>query len=375
MKPKKIAFVYDRINKFGGAERVLLAMHAIWPDAPLYTAVYDKSNARWASGFRINHTFLQHSPFAKRHHELYAWLTPMAFESFSFDDYDVVISVTSAEAKNIITKPRTLHICYCLTPTRYLWSGNQEYEKNPSIGLPKAITGNTFRALRPLLRKWDIIGSCRPDNYIAISNAVKNRIQTYYHRPVDRIIYPPVDLAMFGGRKKAVSAASRDFFLLVSRLVPYKRIDIVVKACNVLRLPLVIVGEGAEKANLRRLAGPTVQFVGAVTDRELVDYYRGCRAFVFAGSEDFGIAAVEAQASGKPVIAYRESGIAEIVRDGKTGSLFDTQSVGSLVRALKQFDQQWYDDTLCRENAKRFSQERFNLEMKQTVEELYNRYI
>jgi len=168
----KVALVYDRVNKWGGAERVLLALHEIWPDAPLYTAVYDPKRAPWAKVFDVRPSFLQHFPFAKSHHELYPWLTQMAFESFSFDEYDVVISVTSAEAKAIITKPRTLHVCYCLTPTRYLWSGYETYQET-TRGLVKQL----HRWMVPHLRKWDMVASSRPDYYIAISKRVKERIE------------------------------------------------------------------------------------------------------------------------------------------------------------------------------------------------------
>lgn len=376
MKRLKIAIVYDRINKFDGAERVLLALHSIWPDAPLFSAVYDKPHASWASIFQIHPSFLQHVPFAKYRHELFAWLTPMAFESFSFDQFDVVLSVTSAEAKCIITKPKTMHICYCLTPTRYLWSGFDEYRKNPNIGLPRFIAKSGFDRLSGTLRTWDLIASNRPDAYIAISETVADRIDTFYHKPVVGIIYPPVDVEKFSRRKVTVTKQHNNrYFLCVSRLVPYKRVDIVIDAFNKLKMPLVIIGDGVERSGLMKRSKTNITFIRRVTDRELIQYYAGARAFVFAGSEDFGIAAVEAQAAGKPVIAYKYGGVAEIVVNGKTGLLFDKQSVDSLCDALERFTPEWYDDSLCRLNAERFSVSRFSQEMKETVEQLYNTYI
>jgi len=374
MKHLKVAFVYDRVNKVGGAERVLLALHEIWPDAPLYTAVYDKKGARWASVFKVHSSFLQWFPWAKTHHELYPWATPMAFESFSFDAFDVVISVTSAEAKDIITKPPTLHVCYCLTPTRYLWSGYTQYQDTPGIGVPNAFSRTVFKKLAPVLRRWDLLASHRPDAYIAISNIVAKRISLYYKQEPSRVIYPPVDTALFTRNTDRVKRKHADYFLVVARLVGYKRVDLIVDAFTSLGWPLVVIGTGWEKDALVARAGPTIRFVEYLTDKELILYYQNCRAFVFAGAEDFGIVAAEAQACGKPVIAYKNSGIAEIVTPG-TGILFDKQSVSSLIEALKEFATSWYDGRLCRKNAERFSKERFKSEMQSTIKMLYNKHI
>lgn len=356
----KIAFVYDRVNKWGGAERVLLALHELWPEAPLYTAVYDPARAKWADVFTVMPSFMQYIPFAKNHHEWFPWLTPMAFESFTFDEYDVVISVSSAEAKYVITKPHTLHICYCLTPTRYLWSGHDVYAKSSRI----------LKKLTPVLRRWDIVGSSRPDYYIAISERVKARIEQYYRRPVEAVIYPPVDTDKF-----KVKEMPKGYFLVVSRLVSYKRIDLIVDAYNELQLPLVIVGTGYEEKLLRNLASDTIHFVSShLTDEQLAAYYGSCRAVVTAADEDFGIAAVEAQAAGIPVIAFAGSGTAEIVQDGKTGILFPEQSKQSIVAAVRKLQKTRIRVDDCRENSRRFAKERFAKEMKETVDILYNAY-
>lgn len=361
----KIALVYDRVNKWGGAERVLLALHAIWPDAPLFTAVYDSAASGWARVFDVRPSFLQRIPFAKTHHEWFAWATPLAFESFSFDEFDVVISVTSAEAKNIITKPKTLHISYCLTPTRYLWSGYETY----------AGVSHMLRLAAPTLRRWDRIASQRPDYYLAISKRVKERIETYYGREVEAVIYPPVHI-----QNQALVAHQgpilKNYFLVVSRLVPYKRIDIIIEAFNQLGWPLVVIGDGTERHKLHAIARANIRFIHAhLTDEELVGYYQRCRAFVFAGDEDFGIAAVEAQACGKPVIAYRESGIAETVVDGKTGVFFDEQTSPALIRALNQFTSWSYDSRDIRDHALSFDTELFDKTMKETVQSLYEEYL
>ncbi len=384
----KIALVYDRVNKWGGAERVLLALHEIWPEAPLYTAVYDAKRASWAKVFKIKTSFLQHIPLAKSYHELYPWLTPLAFETFTFDEFDVVISVTSAEAKGIITKPKTLHICYCLTPTRYLWSGYEQYQTNPGMGALSGLARVSHAALAPTLRRWDLVAASRPDYYLAISQRVAARIKKYYKREVESIIYPPVSLRHAGldpasqrdsgspyqstGQAPVGMTVKKGFFLTVSRLVGYKRVDIVIEAFNKLGWPLVIIGDGLQKNELKAKAGSNVTFIDHhLTESELVDYYRNCRAFVYAGDEDFGIVAVEAAACGKPVIAYRESGIAEFVKDGVTGILFSEQTASSLEAAVKKLTHSSFDPDVCRSQAERFSKKRFMKEMKETVGRLY----
>lgn len=359
-----VALVYDRVNKMGGAERVLLALHELFPDAPLYTAVYDSDSAPWAKSMDVRPTWLNSVPFARKHHEFFPWLTPFAFESINFDEtYDMVISITSAEAKAILTKPKTIHICYCLTPTRYLWSGFNMYMAKNSV------SSFFLKFLVPTLRRWDLVASSRPDCLIAISQHVAKRIKRYYKRSVDEVIYPPVDTDLF----VPGNIPSEDYYLLVSRLVPYKRIDIVIKAFNELGLPLVVIGEGSEKRTLMELANGNITFTGgSVTDKELLPYYQHCRAFVFAGDEDFGIAAAEAQSCGKPVIAYKQSGITEIVIDGKTGILFDKQSSSSLLRAIEQERSTSFDSKLCRDNALRFDTARFKNEFLSYIKTVYN---
>lgn len=359
----KVAFVYDRVNKYGGAERVLEALHGIWPDAPLYTAVYDSKGAPWAKDFDVRPSFLQKIPFAASNHEFLPWLTPLAFEQFSFDEYDVVISVTSAEAKNIITKPHTLHICYCLTPTRYLWNAKEFHEET------QGIAGMGLQLWAPVLRRWDKIAAARPDRYIAISNHVAKRVKKYYGQRSE-VIYPPVDTKRFTANDKRSTIDG--YYLAVSRLVGYKRLDIVVDAFTKLDLPLVIVGTGRGERKLMGKAGRTIRFVGGhLTDAQLLHYYQNCRAFVHAADEDFGIAMVEAQAAGKPVIAYAKSAAAEIVLPGKTGILFSAQSVKSLIAAVEASRKKRFDPKLCRANARRFAKAEFQKRMKETVERMY----
>ncbi len=367
-----VALVYDRVNKWGGAERVLLALHRIWPDAPLFTAVYDQKHAAWADVFTVRPSVLQRIPFARYVHESLALVTPIAFESFSFDGYDVVISVTSAEAKNIITKPGTVHICYCLTPTRYLWSGYEHYKSQPGLGYASHAASLGLRLFGATLRRWDEIAAQRPDYYIAISEHVKARIHTYYHRGVSEVIYPPVDTTKFVSHNlSSVQKKKQNYFLTVSRLVSYKRVDLLIQAFNELQLPLVIIGDGHQKKELQQLGGTTITFVDRhLTDSELVGYYEGCRAFVYAADEDFGLAAVEAQACGTPVIAYKESGIAEVVRDSVTGILFGSQTADAIIRAVRLFEKKTFSSAECRKQAIQMSEPRFMKEMESVVSRL-----
>jgi len=354
----RVALVYDRINKWGGAERVLLAFHKVFPEADLFTSVYNKEKASWAKVFNIKTSFLQNFPLAKSSHQLYATLMPVAFESLNFDGYDLVITVTSESAKGIITKPGTLHICYCLTPNRYLWSSYDDYFKNPLLRL-------ISKPAVSYLRTWDKVAAQRPDEFIAISTAVKNRIKKYYGRD-SVVIYPPSEMAN-GKLQMANDKKTGDYFLVVSRLeaISYKKINIAIKACNELKLSLKIVGIGKGERKLKQLAGPTVEFLGQLTDEELSYYYKNCRALLFPGIEDFGLVMAEAQAFGKPVIAFRGGGAIDIIKEGITGEFFDKQTSNSLRETLAKFKDSSYNSKLCRENAQRFSYQVFEKEFRE----------
>lgn len=363
----KVALVYDRVNKWGGAERVLLALHKIFPKAPLYTSVYDKEKASWAKVFTVYTTFLQKIPFAKSHHDMLASFMPIAFETFNFDEYDLVISVTSEAAKGIVTKPGTLHICLCLTPTRYLWSGYKEYFKNPLLAW-------VSKPIVYLLRKWDFAAAQRPDAYIAISKEVARRLKKYYKKNAP-VIYPPIELPQVRSSKKEQNA----YFLIVSRLVPYKRIDIAIEACNELQLPLKIVGVGSEIDKLKSIAGPTIEFVGSLTDKQLIEYYKNSVALLFPGLEDLGLTVIEAQAYGKPVIAYKAGGALETIQEGKTGEFFYPQTASALRKKLqlllKKRKIKLESATRSRYHAqakqyvKRFNQRRFKKELVAFIKE------
>lgn len=360
----KIALVYDWIYTFGGAERILLALHELFPEAPLYTAVYDQQETDWADSIKIKPSFLQYFPFAKKHHELFPFLTPIAFESFDFSNFNVVISITSCDAKGIITKPQTLHICYMLTPTRYLWSHYNFYFSN------KLLRFFTKPGIN-YLKTWDKITKSRPDYLFAISKTVQARIKKYYQRECE-IIYPPIQIDSF--TQSHQQANKGNYYLVVSRLVSYKRIDIAVEAFNQLGLPLVIIGEGRFKNRLRNKAQSNIKFISNLTDEELISYYHNCRAVIITAEEDFGIVSVEAQAAGKPVIAYRLGGSSETVKDGITGILFDKQNVKYLIDAIKRFEQLKILPEACYKNSLLFSKEKFKKVFSKKMHQLQYQY-
>lgn len=349
----RVALVYDRINKWGGAERLILALKKIYPNADLFTSVYNKDTATWARTFKnIKTSFLQDFPLASSSHETYAALMPIAFENFSFDNYDLVVSITSESAKGIITRPGTRHVCFCLTPTRYLWSGYEIYFRNTLLRF-------FSKPIISYLRYWDKIASQRPDSYLAVSQEVKERIRKYYGRE-SKVLYPP--LSFVQEKLKIQNIKNGKYFLVVSRLVPYKRIDLAIKACNKLNLPLKIVGIGSQKRYLKLISKKNVEFLGFVSDNELSNLYKNCRALIFPGIEDFGTVMVEAQSFGKSVIAYRAGGALEIVREGKTGEFFNSQTADSLANILEKWDDKRYNSESCIRNSERFSFKNFKKE-------------
>ncbi|MBI2617070.1 glycosyltransferase [Candidatus Gottesmanbacteria bacterium] len=364
----KIAFVYDRVNKFGGAERVLLALHEIWPEAPLFTPVYNPKTAPYADVFHVKTSVLSRWPLNVVPHEILPPLLPFFYESMTFDDFDLVLTITSAEAKGILTKPGTLHVCYCLTPTRYLWSGYDEYIREPGLGWANGLARFLIRSAAPLLRNWDYISSKRPDKYIAISKAVAERIDVYYQQHAE-VIYPPVDTKTFTPDH---TLSSGRYFLIVSRLVPYKRIDYAIEVFNNLGFPLKIIGTGIDSKRLRKLAGPTIEFIGSdLTDAKLCWYYQNCQALIYPGEEDFGITAVEAQACGRPVIAYKKGGVAETIQVGKTGELYEEESMECLSEKVLRFNSKEYLSEDCYTHASRFSKRHFQKNIRELIGKYY----
>jgi len=338
---------------------VLLALHEIWPEAPLYTAVYNHSKADWAKVFKIIPSYLQYIPLAKNHHQLLSLLTPAAFSRFDFSQYDIVISITSAEAKYIKVPNSVKHVCYCLTPTRYLWSQKYIYEK---MGLK----GKILKLSAPLSRMQDFEKVVKIDNIVSISTYVKKQIAKYYRRESEPI-FPPVD---FITQNKIIEPLIKDYYLVVSRLVSYKRIDLAIRACQELKRKLVIVGEGENKEELKRIAGDQIKFVGHLTDGELAGYYMHCKALLFPGIEDFGIVPLEAQFFGKAVIAYGKGGVLDTIINEKTGLFFYEQNSESLIQAILKFEQKHFDNQECKKNADKFNKTNFKQRIKKYIENI-----
>lgn len=344
-----IALIHDWLNQLGGAEDVLEALVGLYSDAPLYTALYDRERmpAHWRD-WDIRPGFIDRLPFARRKQQLYFPLYPYAFEQFDLRGYDVVLSNKSGFCHGVITGPETLHVCYCLTPTRYVWRYHQ-YAERENLGRA------TRLALAPFLtnlRLWDRLAADRVDHFIAISDEVRRRIAKVYRREAT-IIYPPVDVGRFEPSNRV-----DDYYLFVGRLVPYRRLDVLIEAFNKMGRPLLIAGSGRDRERLEALAGPTVRFLGYVPDDELPDLLARCRAFVWPGEEDFGISPLQANAAGRPVIAYAAGGALETVITGPaelaTGALFAEQSVAAIIETVESFDPLSVSPAVARRHAEQF---------------------
>ncbi len=356
----KTALVHDWLNQIGGAEDVLETLTNLYPQAPLYTSLYwrEKMPPHWRE-WDIRTSFIDRLPWARKKQQLYFPLYPYAFEQFDFREYDLVISNKSGFCHGIITGSETLHICYCLTPTRYVWRYHQ-YAEQEDLGwfvrklLPPFLT---------FLRQWDRLAADRVDHFIAISDEVRRRIAKVYQRD-STIIYPPVDTGRF-----QPSSRIDDYYLIVGRLVPYRRIDLLIEAFNKMDRPLLIAGSGRDRERLEAMAGPNIDFLGYVPDEALPDLMARCRAFVFPGEEDFGIAPIQAMAAGRPVIAYASGGVLDTVIPGETGYLFAEQTVADIIQAVEAFDPDSVDPARLRAQAEKFDTELFKRQMTAFVEQ------
>ena len=342
----RIAFVHEYLNQFGGAERMLSELVALYPDAPIFTLIYDEAATRGLfRGRTVNVSFLQNLPLSKIRHHFYPALMPLAVEQFDFRGYDVVVSISASFAKGVITGPDTRHVSYCLTPPRFLWDGSQRFARDFGFSMPVRAAMAPFISY---LRVWDQHAAARVDEFWTISDFVAERIKKYYAQP-SRRIYPPVDTAKFH-----LMAAPEDYHLAVGRLVSYKKFDLVIDAFNRLGKPLKIVGIGPELKRLKAKAKSNIEFLGAVDDAKLAGLYARSQALVFPQEEDFGLVPLESMASGRPVIAYRAGGAIETVtRD--TGAFFDSQTSEALAAAVADFNPSEIDPAACRARAERFS--------------------
>ena len=381
----KVALIHDHLAQDGGAEKVLKALADIFPEAPIYTLLYEKKNiVKYFAGRKIETSIIQKLPGGIKHYQWYMPFMPMAVEFFDLSQYDLVISDASAFAKGIITSPDTLHICYCHTPTRYLWDYTHQY-------INELKYNKYFKKIISLvlnyIRLWDRQAADRVDKFIANSHTVQKRIKKYYRRG-SIVIYPPVELnkfyisddladSSFAPPTDVGKAAKDKYFLIGGRLAPYKRVDLAIKACSQLGKKLKIFGDGVDLARLKKIAGDSnnIEFLGRVNNKIKAELYSKCQAFLNPQEEDFGITMIEAMASGRPVIAYRRGGAKETVIEGKTGLFFNKQNSEDLIKALNNFNSNNFNPKEIREHVMQFSEERFKNKIKNFIKEEYNKHI
>jgi glycosyltransferase involved in cell wall biosynthesis len=358
LKPLKVALVHDDLVQWGGAERVLVYLSELFPDAPIYTSVFDYENNNLDKAFegkKVITSFMQKIPGWRRLYKALLPLYPFAFEQFSFDGYDLVISQTTRFAKAIITKPETIHLCYCHTPPRFLWKYSGE--KAPRIITPYL----TYLRLLDKTIAW------RPDYFIAGSKNAQKRIKKVYQRD-SFVLQPFVDLDEF----KNIKTSQGDYYLIMARLTPYKRVDLAVEAFNLLGLPLKVVGRGPEFEVLKQKAKNNIEFLSFVSDEKRRELLAGCKALIVTAEEDFGLTPLEAQACGKPVIAYGMGGALETVVKDQTGIFFSDQTVQSLIEAVKRFEKMKFSEKECQNNAEKFSKSQFKNRLEEILAKISN---
>jgi glycosyltransferase involved in cell wall biosynthesis len=355
----RIAIVHDYLNQMGGAERVVESFHRLWPEAPIFTTIADReampASLRDAD---IRASWMQRLPAWRRHFRAYLPLYPLAIETMNLRGFDVVVSSSSAWAKGARTPPGAVHVCYCHTPMRWVWD-YERYVAREGFG---TLTRLALPPVIAALRRWDVRTAVRPTHLVVNSRVVQDRVKRCWGRDSD-VLPPPVDIGRF-----AVGAGRGGAHLVVSRLAHYKRLDLAVAAFTQLGLPLEIIGDGPARRSLEAIAGPTITFRGRVDDAGVARAMRDCRALVFPGEEDFGITPLEANASGRPVIAYRAGGATETVIDGVTGVLFAEQSAASLAEAVRRAELLEWNAASIRRHAERFTTERFEARFRDIVE-------
>ncbi len=356
----KVALAHEYFAAWGGAEQVTRVLHDEWPDAPVYTLFAGRRQRAALDGWDLRASWLQRLPLGDGRHRLLLPLLPRAVESIRVEPVDVLVSSSSAFIKGLDVPDATRHVCYCHSPTRYLWDSSERYVRE-EVPPP----------LRPLLaplldnlRAWDRAAAQRVDRFVANSHTVRERIRRYYRREAE-VVYPPVDVASFtlGGRDR------EDFYLVVSRLVPYKNVDVAVRAFNVLGTRLKVAGDGRDRSRLERIAKDHVEFLGRQPDAQLRELLAVARGLVFPAEDDFGIVCAEALASGTPVIALSRGGVTEIVEDGTSGALFDESSAEALVDAVRRAESLSFDPAALRRAAARFDAARFRERMRAIVAE------
>ena len=355
----KVAIIHEWLTVMGGADRVVQVIHDVFPSATVFALVHNRK--AMPEAFRdmdVRTSFVQRLPFALTHHRCYLPLYPLAVEQFDLSQFDVIISSSHCCAHGVIVPPEAFHLCYCYTPIRYAWHMYHQYQRalNP---VARAVVA----PLMNWIRQWDYASAQRVDKFVAISNAVRQRIRTYYRRTAD-VLFPPVDVDFF--RPDPLGEIG-DYYFIMSRHVPYKKVDLAIKAFNALRLPLVVAGAGPETRRLMHMAGPTIKFLGRISNDEARSRMARCRAFIFPQDEDFGLTAVEAQACGRPVIAYAEGGALDTVIGDVTGSLFFEHTAEALADAVSLFRPEAYNSQAIRRHAESFNVDSFKHRFRRIV--------
>ncbi|WKZ34444.1 MAG: glycosyltransferase [Anaerolineales bacterium] len=360
----KLAIIHEWLNVFGGAEKLLSEILKLHPQAQVHALIHNKSNLIGTplDGQSVKTSFLQHIPRVEHLYRGLLPIMPLAIESMNVREYDMVLSISHAVAHGIKTHKNQIHISYICTPMRYAWHLQDDYLHLHHLDKP--ILGSAARLTLSLLRRWDKVSAARADHLLAISQWTAQKIQQAWGRE-SHVIYPPVNVERFSPAKER-----DDFYIHVSRLVPYKMTTEIVKAFNALKLPLIVIGDGPEMSHLQKLTKENVKLLGYQPDDVVTDLLNRAKAFVYMATEDFGIAMVEAQAAGCPVIAYRTGGATEIVRDGETGLLFSDQTADGLCEAVLRSEGKELKNKAARENAARFSRERFKKEFSAYFEEI-----
>jgi glycosyltransferase involved in cell wall biosynthesis len=362
----RVALVHDWLTGMRGGEKVLEVLCELYPQADIFTLLHVRGSASGTiERHRVRTSFIQHLPLASRYYRQYLALFPIAIEQFVLDEYDLVISSSHCVAKSVVTAGRTRHICYCHTPMRYAWEQLDAYFGRERVGRVNAA------ALRPVLAalaRWDRATASRPGAYLTNSRHVASRIRRYYNRAA-AVVYPPVNTTFY----HPDGTMPRDYALVVSALVPYKRIGRAIEACRLARMPLKIVGSGPEFGRLQRMAGDVAELLGARTDEEIRELYRGAAVVVMPGEEDFGIVPLEAQACGRPVVALARGGALETVVDGVTGVLVRDESAEALADGLCFAVGRSFDPWAIRRHAITFGRERFAVELQARIDAFVDR--
>jgi glycosyltransferase involved in cell wall biosynthesis len=355
----RVALVHDWLTGMRGGEKCLEVICELFPDAPIYTLLHVKgAMSPLIESKEIHTSAVQRFPLVEQKYRMYLPIFPFAIEAFDFSGYDLLISTSHCVAKGAIPRSGALHICYCFTPMRYVYEMYDEYFGKGQAGIATRLA---MSVIAPLLRWWDKKTANRVHHFVAISDHVRKRIMRHYHREAE-IVFPPVDTERF-----QLSLKDNGYYLIVSALVPYKRVDLAIQAFNKNGARLIVVGKGPDEAKLQRAANSTIEFVGWKSDDELARLYAGCKALVFPGEEDFGIVPLEAMACGKPVIAYGKGGVLETVQDGISGIFFPEQSVEALEEALTRAGSMHFDPQKIRDRALQFSRDIYKDKMKKLI--------